>query len=88
LREAGYNRVSASKNWQDPLATTKIIAQSGDDEAAEEVRSILGVGEVIVESTGVLQSDVTVEIGRDWEQHWKQTLKSDLTPKLENSFDN
>jgi polyisoprenyl-teichoic acid--peptidoglycan teichoic acid transferase len=88
LREAGYNRVSASKNWQDPLATTKIIAQSGDDEAAEEVRSILGVGEVVVESTGVLQSDVTVEIGRDWEQHWKQTLKSDLTPKLENNFDN
>jgi polyisoprenyl-teichoic acid--peptidoglycan teichoic acid transferase len=88
LREAGYNRVSASKNWQDPLATTKIIAQSGDDQAAEEVRSILGVGEVVVESTGVLQSDVTVEIGRDWEKQRKQALKSDFTPKSENSFDN
>jgi hypothetical protein len=48
----------------------------------------LGVGEVVVESTGVLQSDVTVEIGRDWEKQRKQALKSDFTPKSENSFDN
>ena len=68
LREAGYRRVSASKNWQDPLPTTKVIAQSGDDDAAAEVRSILGVGEVVVESTGVFKSDITVQIGRDWEK--------------------
>ncbi|MEY4520105.1 MAG: hypothetical protein RLZZ499_2705, partial [Cyanobacteriota bacterium] len=28
LREAGYRQVSASKNWQEPLKTTRVIAQS------------------------------------------------------------
>ncbi|BAZ46261.1 cell envelope-related transcriptional attenuator [Chondrocystis sp. NIES-4102] len=88
LRTAGYNRVSASKNWQDPLVTTKIIAQSGDDEAAAEVRSILGVGEIVVESTGVLQSDITVEVGRDWVRRRRRLSQADLAPGLENNFDN
>ena len=69
LREAGYKRVYASKNWQQPLKTTRIIAQSGDDEAAAHVQSTLGVGEVVVESTGVLKSDVTIQIGKDWEKY-------------------
>ncbi|MEO1672473.1 MAG: LytR C-terminal domain-containing protein, partial [Cyanobacteria bacterium J06631_2] len=68
LREAGYRQVYASRNWQDPLATTRVIAQSGDDEAASEVQSVLGVGEVVVESTGVLNSDVTIQLGRDWKR--------------------
>ncbi|MEN9521356.1 MAG: hypothetical protein RLZZ381_3944 [Cyanobacteriota bacterium] len=73
LREAGYRQVSASKNWQNSLKTTRIIAQSGDDEAAQEVRSILGVGEIVVESTGVLGSDVTIQLGRDWKRQLNQT---------------
>ncbi|MEL6786973.1 MAG: LCP family protein [Cyanobacteria bacterium J06607_15] len=68
LREAGYRQVYASRNWQDSLATTRVIAQSGDDEAASEVQSVLGVGEVVVESTGVLNSDVTIQLGRDWKR--------------------
>lgn len=78
LRDAGYRRVSASKNWQEPLDTTRIIAQSGDDDAAEEVRSILGVGNVLVESTGVLQSDVTIQLGRDWKQQLQRLIESDF----------
>ena len=76
LREAGYSRVFASKNWQDPLKTTRVIAQSGDDDAAAEVRSILGVGEVVVESTGVLQSDVTIQLGKDWEKHLQKLIEA------------
>jgi LCP family protein required for cell wall assembly len=76
LREAGYRRVSASKNWQDPLKNTRVIAQSGDDDAAAEVRSILGVGEVVVESTGVLKSDVTVQLGKDWEKQLQKLIES------------
>jgi LCP family protein required for cell wall assembly len=72
LRYAGYSQVSASKNWQTSLPVTRIIAQSGDDEAAQEVRSILGVGEVVVESTGVLGSDVTVQLGRDWQKQLEE----------------
>lgn len=77
LREAGYRQVSASKNWQEPLAKTRIIAQSGDDEAAKEVRSILGVGEIVVESTGVLGSDVTIQLGRDWKKQLNQTVSNE-----------
>ncbi|MEM9508131.1 MAG: LCP family protein [Cyanobacteria bacterium P01_E01_bin.35] len=85
LREAGYSRVSASKNWQDPLAKTRVIAQSGDDDAAAEVRSILGVGEVVVESTGVLYSDITVQLGRDWKQQLEKLIESNFEVE-ENSF--
>jgi polyisoprenyl-teichoic acid--peptidoglycan teichoic acid transferase len=78
LREAGYTRVFATQNWQDPLAKTRVIAQSGDDQAAKEVKSILGVGEVVVESTGYLQSDITVQIGRDWEKKIRKLTESNL----------
>ncbi|MEO0013519.1 MAG: hypothetical protein RLZZ535_1908 [Cyanobacteriota bacterium] len=77
LREAGYRQVSASKNWQEPLKTTRVIAQSGDNEAAEEIRSLLGVGEVVVESTGVIGSDVTVQLGRDWKKQLNQTMSNE-----------
>ena len=88
LREAGYTRVFASKNWQDPLTTTRVIAQSGDDDAAEEVRSILGIGEVVVESTGVLKSDITVQLGRDWERQLQKLIESEmeLDFELETNF--
>lgn len=86
LREAGYSRVTASKNWQDPLVKTRVIAQSGDDESAKEVRSILGVGEVVVESTGVLYSDITVQLGRDWKKQLNKLIESDFEQE-ENNFD-
>ena len=77
LRAAGYRRVFASKNWQDTLPITRVIAQSGDDEAAGEVQSILGVGEVLVESTGVLKSDITVQLGGDWKKQIRKLIESD-----------
>ncbi len=83
LRAAGYQRVFATKNWQDPLSRTRIIAQSGDNKAANEVKSILGVGSVVVESTGYLKSDITVQIGRDWEQQIQQLIESDLDLETE-----
>jgi polyisoprenyl-teichoic acid--peptidoglycan teichoic acid transferase len=77
LRDAGYRQVSASTNWQTSLPITRIIAQSGDEEAAQEVRSILGVGEVVVESTGVLGSDVTVQLGRDWKKQLNRPMSKE-----------
>ncbi len=84
LREFGYGRVSASKNWQDPLAKTRIIAQSGDKESAEAVRAVLGVGEIVVESTGVLNSDITVQIGRDWKKQVNADSEIELRENLNN----
>lgn len=67
LRESGYRRVFLSQQFiTQPLFKTKIVAQQGDNSSAAQIRANLGVGEVIVESTGVLASDITIQIGKDW----------------------
>jgi hypothetical protein len=69
LSKAGYSQVfPASDRWTKPLPKTQIIAQNGDRETAEKVREALGLGEVLVESTGDLESDITVRVGKDWLQ--------------------
>nr|WP_086020313.1 LCP family protein [Xenococcus sp. PCC 7305] len=69
LREAGYNRAYISRNNAKNLTKTRIIAQAGDDVAAKNIRGQLGIGEVLVESTGVLNSDITIQVGQDWEDY-------------------
>lgn len=66
LREAGYPNVYVEQDWTEPLETTRIVAQQGDRVTAENVKIALGFGEVRVESTGVLNSDITIKLGRDW----------------------
>ena len=69
LQEAGFYRAYITRSTPEPLRTTKIIAQAGDDIAAENIRAQLGIGEVLVESTGVLSSDITIQVGQDWEDY-------------------
>ncbi|GBF81922.1 cell envelope-related transcriptional attenuator [Aphanothece sacrum FPU1] len=69
LREAGYGRVFISDQWSEPVENTRILAQSGDDMGASALRATLGIGEILVESTGTLSSDITIVLGKDWEQH-------------------
>ena len=67
LSKAGYAQVfPASDRWTKPLAKTVIVAQSGDRESAEKLREALGIGEVLIESTGDIESDITVRLGKDW----------------------
>jgi hypothetical protein len=69
LSKAGYAQVfPASDRWTKPLAKTVIVAQSGDRESAEKLREALGIGEVLIESTGDIESDITVRVGKDWLQ--------------------
>ncbi|NJL83138.1 MAG: LCP family protein [Chloroflexaceae bacterium] len=68
LQQAGYTRIFAGNDWPEPLATTRIVAQQGDQGSAASVRAALGIGEVVVESTGALTSDVTIQLGQDWRQ--------------------
>jgi LCP family protein required for cell wall assembly len=72
LREEGYRNVSEGKAWSEPLQVTRIVAQQGDVESAKAIRDALGFGEVRVESTGSLRSDVTIQLGQDWLTHQKQ----------------
>lgn len=69
LKKRGFGNSFVSTHELDsvtiPLLHTQIIAQNGDLEAAEIVKSAVGVGQVQVTSTGDIVSDVTVVVGTD-----------------------
>ncbi|MEG4283510.1 LCP family protein [Microcoleus sp. A006_D1] len=66
LTRAGYRNVQVSRAWSEPLEVTTLVAQDGDIKGAQAVRQSIGFGDVLVESTGALQSDVTIRLGKDW----------------------
>ncbi len=68
LVDLGYSQVqSVPDPTLPPLETTQIIAQNGDRASAEALQRALGFGEVVVESTGYIYSDITVRLGKDWQ---------------------
>jgi polyisoprenyl-teichoic acid--peptidoglycan teichoic acid transferase len=70
LNKAGYQNVhlDAAPKIKEDLTTSQFIAQKGNPEVAEGLSQLLGFGEVKVESSGNLYSDVTIKLGRDWIQ--------------------
>jgi polyisoprenyl-teichoic acid--peptidoglycan teichoic acid transferase len=73
LTQAGYRNVQVYKGWAEPIDVTTIVAQDGDIKSAQAIRQSLGFGDVVVESTGSLQSDVTIRLGKDWLQRKAQS---------------
>lgn len=72
LQQAGYGNVYIARRWSEPLQVTHIVAQQGDSNSAQIVRRALNVGEVRVESTGNLESDITIQLGQDWLKRQEQ----------------
>lgn len=68
LKKAGYQNIFVDDSWREPLRVTRLVAQQGDDSTANTLRKSLGFGEVRVDSTGSLDSDVTIQLGDDWLQ--------------------
>lgn len=67
LKSKGFKNVYAISDWSDGRSETKIIAQKGNRQAAEQLQKILGLGRTIeVSATGDLESDLTIRIGKDW----------------------
>lgn len=66
LYDSGYRNVSIGQYLNEPLAETRIVAQQGDRASATALQQFLAVGEVRVESTGNLNSDITIQLGEDW----------------------
>ncbi|MEM6449868.1 MAG: LCP family protein [Cyanobacteria bacterium P01_D01_bin.105] len=66
LYDTGYYNVFVDRGWHEALNETRIVAQRGDFDSAESIQRFLGVGEVRVESTGSLESDITIQLGQDW----------------------
>jgi len=67
LEQAGYTNVEIDRPHSEPLRTTRILAQQGDQEAATLIQQTLGIGEVRIDATGNLESDITIQIGSDWQ---------------------
>lgn len=65
LSAIGY-RVAVDDPWSEPLAKTRILAQGGYEESAQILQTNLGLGEVLVDSTGSFRYDVTIQLGKDW----------------------
>lgn len=70
LRQRGFTNVYVIEDDTHVLESTAIIAQQGDSHAAAEVQALLGFGQVRIESTGDITSDITVKVGRDWASYW------------------
>jgi polyisoprenyl-teichoic acid--peptidoglycan teichoic acid transferase len=68
LNKAGYRnvRLDPTPKVKANLEITKFVAQRGNPEVAEGLVKLLGFGEVAVENSGNLYSEVTIELGRDW----------------------
>jgi len=66
LQEAGYPNLRTVNPLPTPLPQTQIVAQNGNRLLAAKIRDRLGLGEVTVEATGDLESDVTIRLGQDW----------------------
>ncbi|MBW4657477.1 MAG: LCP family protein [Drouetiella hepatica Uher 2000/2452] len=65
LGEDGYSNTFVDNPWSQPLAKTRIIVQQGNASAGEAIHKVLGFGEVLTESTGNLESDITIRLGQD-----------------------
>jgi LCP family protein required for cell wall assembly len=66
LESLGYRQAFVVKPWKETIATTRVIAQNGNPEEAQQLREALGQGDVRVDSSGALGSDITIQVGSDW----------------------
>jgi len=67
LEAMGYRQTFVARSWKETISTTRVIAQNGDADTAEQVKAAIGRGDVRVDSSGILGSDVTIQIGSDWQ---------------------
>jgi polyisoprenyl-teichoic acid--peptidoglycan teichoic acid transferase len=68
LAAKGYNQVFMIKPWSESQANTQVIVQGGQLNAAKQLQQELQIDRVAAESTGDLDSDLTIRVGNDWEQ--------------------
>jgi polyisoprenyl-teichoic acid--peptidoglycan teichoic acid transferase len=69
LEKSGFHNVYISQEtWSEKLTKTRIVAQKGDSESAKTLKDAIGFGEVRTEATGVIGSDLTIQLGEDWRE--------------------
>ncbi|MBS0018764.1 MAG: LCP family protein [Arthrospira sp. SH-MAG29] len=83
LNRKGYWNLRLTRPWNQPLDVTRVIAQDGDVRGAQAIQEALGFGEVVVESTGHLQSDITIQVGLDWLEKYESQFQEETQPQLQ-----
>ncbi|NJL87040.1 MAG: LCP family protein [Leptolyngbyaceae cyanobacterium SM1_1_3] len=82
LAQEGLDNLYVVGDWPDVVFTTQVIAQRGDLDAAERVSDLLGIGHLVSDSTGNLESDLTVRIGKDWLEQRSRLLSQTNSPQM------
>jgi len=66
LADLGFYDTYIINDFNSQEARTILIAQKGDLDAADTLQKTLGLGAVEADSTGDLESDITIRVGNDW----------------------
>ncbi|NJN71504.1 MAG: LCP family protein [Limnothrix sp. RL_2_0] len=66
LGERDFTNTYLTSDYQEILEETQIIAQKGDLKTAYQLVDLLGTGRVEASSTGSIESDFTIRVGKDW----------------------
>ncbi len=66
LSKLGYQDVYIAEDAAVKQDDTEVIPQRGDLSSAQDMQKALGLGRVEAESTGDLESDITIRVGEDW----------------------
>jgi LCP family protein required for cell wall assembly len=66
LSSKGFDNSYIIADWTEPITQTQIIAQQGDLDMGNKLQQFLGTGKLEASSTGDINSDFTIRLGRDW----------------------
>ncbi len=66
LRDLGFYNVYVVRDWADVNRKTSVVAQRGDIGSARSVQDTVDIGQVVFDSTGDIESDITIRVGEDW----------------------
>ncbi len=65
----GFSNVYIEADWPHSEPETEVVVQQGDLKAAQMLQTAIGFGRVEANSTGTIDSDLTIRVGQDWAKH-------------------
>ncbi len=68
LRDLGFDNVYVVRDWSDVERETSVVAQRGDIGSARSLKDAINLGQIEYDSTGDIDSDLTIRVGEDWLQ--------------------
>jgi polyisoprenyl-teichoic acid--peptidoglycan teichoic acid transferase len=91
LRELGFYNVYVMRDWSEVSPSTSVVAQRGDMGSARLLQERMNIGQVEYDSTGDIDSDITIRVGEDWlkqmDPTWQRQAPEDSDSYLNNDSD-